>query len=225
MKANKRKKRLGIAIAISVFFCILLVLALVQKDNIVAVVESRRYTSEDLAKKVEENKDAMQSALASVLPQPIYDLTLEDEVDLITGKLSEEEALKKIQVPAIDEEAQDALGETAEQKIISYYVSQLYGIKTSYLGQLGSLVSQAETEFYRIPSEERTNASKTRIVSKYAGSASSLESQCDQKVSSVLSSMQGELKAIGGDTAIVSTLRSGYQAEKSAKKAYFLSLV
>ena len=219
---KKKKVWISIGLIAAVLFIFVTVFVISQRDNLIALIDSRRYDSGELAKKVEENKDALDAALDEVLPQAIRDLTVEDELSLIMGEITEEEAIDKIQIPSENEEKTD---EAAIENVIAAYVGELYGVKATYLGRLGALVGQAKAEFYALPDSQQTTASKTRIMSSYVGMAASLESQCDKKVSNVLSLLQTALEALGGDTAIVATLRSSYDAQKAAQKAYFLSLL
>ena len=146
---------------------------------------------------------------------------------MISGKMTLEEALTAMGITdgeesagggnSTDEEAQAAA-------IIAKYTSRLYGVKASFLGQLGSIASAAKNEFYSLPAEERNSSSKASIISKYMGRASSLEGSCDGQVSSILSAMRSDLKAIGADTSVVGKLQSSYESQKAAEKAYFLSL-
>ncbi len=219
---KKKKVWISIGMIAVVLFLFVTIFVIIQRDNLIALIDSRRYDSEELAEKVKENKDALDAALDEVLPQAIRDLTVEDERNLIMGNLTEEEAIGKIQIPSENEEKTD---EAAIENVIGAYVGELYGVKATYLGRLGALVGQAKAEFYALPDSKQTTASKTRIMSSYVGTAASLESQCDKKVSNILSLLQTALEALGGDTAIVATLRSSYEAQKAAQKAYFLSLL
>ncbi len=219
---KKKKVWISIGLIAAVLFIFVTVFVISQRDNLIALFDSRRYDSGELAKKVEENKDSLDAALDEVLPQAIRDLTVEDELNLIMGEITEEEAIDKIQIPSENEEKTD---EAAIENVIAAYVGELYGVKATYLGRLGALVGQAKAEFYALPDSQQTTASKTRIMSSYVGTAASLESQCDKKVSNILSLLQTALETLGGDTAIVTTLRCSYDAQKAAQKAYFLSLL
>jgi hypothetical protein len=51
-----------------------------------------------------------------------------------------------------------------------------------------------------------------------------MESNCDKEVANVLSVLDAQLKALNGDTQIITILRDAYENEKAVKKAYYISL-
>lgn len=225
---KKKKKSLKyIAIVCGLLVVVLGAIAFAQRDNINAFLMSRQHTSDELQQMLEAEKAVSQDLLAQYLPEGLRDLTAKEEFLIISGKMTLEEALAAMGISDGKEAAgggNSADKEDQAAAIIAKYTSQLYGVKASFLGQLGSVASAAKNEFYALPAEKRNSSAKASIMSKYMGKASSLEGSCDGQVSSVLSAMRSELKAIGADTSIVGKLQASYESQKAAEKAYFLSL-
>ena len=99
------------------------------------------------------------------------------------------------------------------------YTAQLYALEGTMQGKINNLIASAKSEYASLPAGERTSAKKSAIVSSKLDEAEALESSCDAAVDTILSNMQSELKAAGGDTSAVSELREYYASEKASKKA------
>lgn len=223
----KKKPLKYIGIICGLLVVVLGVIGFMQRDNINAFLMSKQHTSDELQQMLEEEKAKTQDLLAQYLPEGLRDLTAEEEFLVISGKMTLKEALAAMGVTDGEESAGGGNGANKEAQtaaIISKYTNRLYGVKASFLGQLGSIASAAQGEFYALPAEKRTSSAKASIISKYMGKASSLEGSCDGQVSSILGAMRSELKAIGADTSVVGKLQSSYESQKAAEKAYFLSL-
>lgn len=108
---------------------------------------------------------------------------------------------------------------SAEQSI-----NQMYALKAKYLGALGSLESQAISEYKsaKAAGEDVTPAS---VVSKYVGTGLGLQGQCDGEVAAVLNNLKSTLVAEGASTAIIPVMKAAYEREKELKKSYYLSLI
>ncbi len=223
----KKKPLKYIGIICGLLVVALGVIAFMQWDNINAFLMSKQHTSDELQQMLEEEKSNTQDLLAQYLPDGLRDLTAEEEFLILSGKMTIEEAKAAMGITDGQDSAGGGNGTDKEAQtaaIISKYTNRLYGVKASFLGQLGSIASAAQSEFYALPAGERNSSSKASIMSKYIGKASSLEGSCDSQVSSILGAMRSELKAIGADTSVVGKLQSSYESQKAAEKAYFLSL-
>ncbi len=196
-----------------------------------AYKDSNNYTSEEIADQLASSKETVTQVLDNYEVDISRDFTLEEEKQLLTGQLKPEEALKAItrknqttetaktmESDQPENQAQNQLenqsksqsseskqpeeqapGQSKEQAIVNKYVSQLYACKAEYMGRLGQA-----------------------IADKNAGTAMSLEGECDGKVSGILASLESELQAIGASTDIVNTIRNEYEKEKSLTKSYYI---
>ena len=222
----KKKSLKYIGIICGLLIVVLGIFAFTQRDNIESYLMSKQYTSQELNQKLDDEKADIHKMLAQYLPEGLRDLTAEEEFSIVSGKMTTNEA--KAAMGITDGEESTEVGNSTDKEaqtaaIISKYTSQLYGVKASFLGQLGSIASAAESEFYSLPAGERNSSAKASIISKYIGRASSLESSCDSQVSSILAAMRSELGAIGADTSVVGKLQSNYESQKAIEKAYYLS--
>ncbi len=112
-------------------------------------------------------------------------------------------------------------GETAEQ-IVARHVSELYVIQSEFEGRVSALASSVKnwTAAYRnAHSGMSWRDAKVAAVEHFSGTASQVESECYAKVDAQVEKLKAELKAIGADTSIASTVKSTAYAEMEARKA------
>ncbi len=96
-------------------------------------------------------------------------------------------------------------------------IAEIYYLKTSFTGKIDSLVEQAKKEVWA-----NGNSNILGIGKKYIGIATSLESECDKQMETILSQVFDEIKKCDGDTNLVNEIRTAYENEKSLKKAVLL---
>jgi hypothetical protein len=244
---KKGNKILGIVLKLFVALIILalaalLVLYLWQKDNINAVVNASKYTSQELKTQIEDSREEVQTVLDEYDVTQIRDLTPEEELELCKGNMTAEEAVAiimgsdgdtdgdgdNIQQDGTAYNKSDSARKSSEtdpkSAIVQKYVAQLYSLKANYMGQLGTLAQGAKAQYEADKQAYGKTKAVENAVAANLSKAASLESQCDKEVESLLSSLKSELEAIGADTSIVETMRTQYQNEKSLKKSYYLSL-
>lgn len=233
-KKNKKMKlwKKVLLICLAVVAVSVAAVAVWQRNNIAAVVETLSNSDEQIAEKLDKNKKKLEEELKDKYPSIISDFTAEEEKKIMKGELSVEDA-----VSSLNKEYESVRGkynvkstgnaETDKKvdKLIGDKVIELYSLKAYYLGQLGQLEATAKREYAALPDSQKNLSGKKTIVARHMGQANSLLSQCDSKVSSLLSSLQSELKACGGDTSIIKTIQSAYENEKALKKAYYLKLL
>ena len=109
--------------------------------------------------------------------------------------------------------------------IVSNRIVEFYSLKAYYLGQLGQLEAKAMADYKALPASKRGLVGKQEVVSKYMSVASSLMNECDGKVAALTASLESEIRAVGGDTSIIQTIRDTYENEKNLQKSYYMSMM
>lgn len=219
-------------------------------DNISSFVNSQRYTREEIEDKMQQNKQEMEK-IAQQDPNINIrgDLTEEENLALKQGKITKEEAVAivkgdttlnevlsakeepagKAEPPGTDkppktpadtkeDKPADALEPKADRA--SEIIAELYVVQADFISRLEALGDRAY-EDYRATRCDRTQIMS--IVDSYTGEVSSLEAECDGKVSDLLKELKSELTKVGGDLSTVSKIRKFYYNEKSLKKTYYLN--
>lgn len=217
-----------------------------QRNNITALHYALNCSEEDREQSQKDSNELIADIVEKLNKEGIGLLTDDEVKSLKNGDLTEEQILEIIgersnsenNVPNTSEpteyesaesdgksnsndsassESETQSKNTVQSSNISSLVSQIYSLRSSYLGQIDSIVSQAQAE---AASGQYT---KSELIGKYAGQLSSLEGSCDSQFNSLVSQIESELSKTNGDTSLVSELRSAYENEKSIKKASLLS--
>lgn len=229
----KKKKRV---------FLVLLVLALLigglgywQRNNIEALLLSRKMTQEELADKITEHQEKTVeiSRQAGVDVRP---LTEEEREAMHNSEVSREELIDRIagtrslsptepsapDAPAPEAPAQDPNAALREQ--LSRLVAEIYVMEAEYTDWLEKANQAAIDDFNALPEAERTSSNKFNIGMKYLSLAKDKEVEADAKMAELEGNIRSVLQQLGEPTAMVDEIHSTYLAEKAAKKAYYLSL-
>ena len=219
-------------------------------ENIVALVNSKRYTAEQIEQKMEKNQEEMET-LAKEDPNINIrgDLTEEEAKALKDGIITYEEAisivkgdttLKEILASKEKEEKNDEEQEKSNEAEkpsengqesgnsapapapdrVSEIIAEFYVIQADFIARLEAMGDRAY-EDYKAQGYDRTKAMD--IVNSYTGEVGALESECDAKVRALLKELETELKAKGGDLGTVKQIRQYYYDEKALKKTYYLN--
>lgn len=241
-------------IALFTAVLIIAALCIWQQNNIKALFIFATNNPEQTEKLIEENKNIISEVIKKYPDASVRELTTEEEEKIAGGEMSVSEAVDMLISEANEksgsvnsssgESTQNsgsqpsaAAGSNNETKssqnsnkskesaIIQRYTAELYSMKAYYIGQLNQIEGKARAEYRAMSASEKKNLSKATFVGKYAGYATSLMGECDGKVNSLLSSMKSELKAVGGDVSIISTIKQAYEGEKAARKAYYLNMI
>lgn len=104
------------------------------------------------------------------------------------------------------------------------YITELYNLKSEYIGKLDGMVDSAVKEFRALPKKEKTYSKQLQIGASYMTKALALESECDKKVAAIVSSLEKQLKSEGKSTAIITVINDTYNSEKTLKRAYYLNM-
>lgn len=134
-------------------------------------------------------------------------------------------SVKPVTKPENPESSDDsALTEEQYNLRVSELVAKIYSIKSDFLGKLSAFESRIISEYKALPKEQRTSATKARIVSENTGYIMGLEAQCDAQVKSITDELTVLMKAQGKPTTLVEQINTAYATEKENKKAYYVSL-
>ena len=217
-----------------------------QRNNITALHYALNCSEEDREQLQKDNNELIADIVEKLNKEGVGLLTDDEVSRLKSGDLTEEQVLEIIgersnsanNVPNTSEpteyesaksdvennsndsassESETQSKNTVQSNNISSLVSQIYSLRSSFSGQVDSLVSQAQAD------AASGKYTKSELIGKYAGQLSSLEGSCDSQFNSLVSQIESELSKTNVDTSLISELRSAYENEKSIKKASLLS--
>ncbi len=242
MTIQKRYRSLKI-IAILLLFLLLVGtgLAVWQRDNLRAVVDSQRYSTEELQQMLQQNEEKTQEVIAKLAGVEVRSPTQEEVTALQSGEITEGELVAMLMGQATASDGNDTRAEPSEEDAakqqadeqaakqaavsaqLSALVGRVYALQASFTGQLDGLLGSAKQEYLGLPAANRTASAKASIAEKYIGRAGSLESSCDAQMDGIVSEMRQLLKSSGQDSSLADQVAYGYAQEKSLKKSYYLS--
>ncbi|MDF2678184.1 MAG: hypothetical protein K0Q97_2526, partial [Bacillota bacterium] len=216
---------------ILILFLLLLIIAAVivywQRDNISALINATKYSSEDLETKIDSNRENLQEELKNYTTKSIRDISVEDEQKLLMGEITLEEVLKKYNLPSgekTDGNAATTNNANTIDDAVNIAVSEINVLKAEFISELGQIVNKAKVQYVALPKEKQNGEAIKQIVLDNIDYVAEIEKQYDNEVDDVLSNLKSELTRLNGDTAIVQTLRDSYDAEIEMKKSYYMNL-
>lgn len=225
-----------IGIILLVFIVAVGVLAVWQRGNLTSIITSTKYSKEEIAEKINDNKKKTDEMIKSYSDSTIRDLSHEEEEKIRCGEITAEEVISKIlsestaNASKVVDFADSAKGNTELvdssvdlNAVINEHVTRMYTLKAIYIGKLGDLERRATNDYKALPKAKRGSGGQQTIISKYIGEAAGLESECDNAVNQVLDSLQKGLKSNNGDLELIKTMRKSYEEEKVLKKSYYLN--
>ena len=231
---NKKKRKKWPWILLSIFLVLVIGITLLVKwqwNNVLALYYASVYTPEQLQQMQKDNEAVMQEICDRVsnvdfsrLPEEAQkmlqtgELTEENAIAILTGKLTWEEFIESDALAEEDAEGTEFGGTTSDSASrVDEIIAQMYVLRSGYMGKLDSLVSQAWSEY------KKGGISKQDLINKYMGIGYGLEGECDGQMEALLTELQTELSETGGDTNLINDIRHTYLSQKSIKKAEIIA--
>lgn len=221
-----------------------------QQGNISAIINALKYSSEDLASRVDQSREKLKTEVEKYTSSPIKDITAEDEQKLLKGEVSIKEIAHKYELPIEymqDSDEDNAINKenlnventnedisiietdnkSNEEKIdtvISEGVAKMYALKAKYVNKLGELEREVLKQYSNLPKEKQNKDNKYNLVMKNIDYVAKLEERCNNEVKEVINSLEKELIKLNANTEIIQVLKDAYEEEKELKKSYYLSM-
>ena len=216
-----------------------------QYDNISALLNGMNKSTEDLALEIDKKRDDLKTEVEKYTNSPIIDITAEDEQKLLKGEISLEEISEKYNLPIeymkdeeVNKDPEDIPTEIPNEipnevpvdnskqieKEIGDSVGRMYALKAKYVNKLGELEREVIDQYAKLPESKQNMDAKKELVMSNLDYIAKLEKTCDTEVGEVISSLEENLKDLGGDLKIIQILKKSYNDEKELKKSYYLSL-
>lgn len=211
-------------IVLIIFICIMILvgtLTIWQWNNIKAFFLSVKYSSEEIDTLYKENEQKIDEILSGFTQGNLHDLTDEEKALLLSGDLTEEEALAIIKESQGSKTDQTNSGEYNDR--VYDLVAQIYLLRSKFTGELANLEAEALGVLKNTPKEERTISNKLTYVEHYTGRAVALEQQCDAEMEGIIKEIEAELEKTKSSKALISEIWTLYSSEKEIKKSQLLS--
>lgn len=243
VKGEKMKKKTRVFLILVFIFIALIGVGMTwQWKNINAVKQAVKYSREELALQIDQQKMQVETLLEKYQLKKVTDFSFEEEEAIRKGELTLEQAVEKVKMreaaaqvtaePSASSETKQEIAQSDEtdtsqnsKDLIQDTISQMYMLKAKYIGKLGELERAAISDYKALSSEERKSGGVKKIISKYMPAGLATESSCDTEVANILATLKTQLQQMNASTEIIKEIQSAYEQEKVLKKAYYLSLV
>ena len=246
----KKKTAVWLSILMAVIV-ILGILAYTQRNNIAAIIDSFKYSNDEIEDQLSQNKTDIENFLKEENDITIRELTDEESKALSEGTITEEEIIDIIvgntetptpepskkpdpnhgvnpsDRPAVTPMPTPDEKELAKQKVAEL-IAKLYVQKSKYLGQIDAIEAEVRSIFINSNNlnkitEDEIQSQKKKFLTEYLPKVAAWEKECDAIVGGIISEIRTALKESGQDTTIADTLDEAYKNEKKSKKAYFIN--
>ncbi len=215
-------KKRSVLIVIAIVLIAFIFIVYSQWNNIRGIFYSFKYSNEEIETMITETDNNLKRDLEAFIGHPIREFTEEENKQIEEGSITKEQVIEKIILEELKKDSSEI--ENNGNKDVSYYITSLYNLKNEYIGKLDGMVSSAVAEYKALSKVERTRSKQLEIGAAYAKKAMALESECDRKVSEIVSNIEKILKSTGQSTEIISTINNAYVSEKTYKRAYYLNM-
>lgn len=231
---------------------IIATLIIVNLNNIMAIYDATRYTTEEIEKKMEEQEQKTQDVLSKYNQQNIKPLSEDEAKKLADGELTEENAIKIIMGKETEEQQETPLQSAPETKPeekpikeeapkveeektetenpedvldekIGELIAKIYVLKAKYNNLISNENYNVASDFYSLPKEEQTKEKKYQMGLTFMNTLKGYQSQCDAEINVILTELTQLLKDNNMSTEIVDEIKNSYEEEKKNKIAYFVS--
>jgi len=245
------KKKTVVWLSILLAIIVLLgIFAYTQRNNISAIIDSFKYSNEEIEEKLSQDKSKIENFLKEENDISIRELTEEESKALSEGKITEDEIIDIIVgnsespspepsktpqqkpniKPSVKPEEPTPTPDEKElaKKKVAELIAKLYVQKSKYLGQIDAIEAEVRSVYLAnndpmTMREEEIQAVKKRMLTEYLPRVASWEKECDQIVGGIISEIREALKESEQDSSIADTLEAAYKNEKKSKKAYFIN--
>ncbi len=214
-----------------------------QWNNIGAIIDTLRYSQEEVTEKMETNKQELQDYIDNNENVNVRDLTQEEADALNKGELTEDEVVEilttKPEAPPEENantnenpkpnnkenDKKEPTKEEAAGQRVSEAIARLYIQKNAYLSKLDVIEAEARAEFIATckgKPQEVQKEGKMAIISKYLPKVAAWEKECDTIVYGILDEVRAALKESGQSQEVADKIEQAYLDEKRLKKSYFI---
>ena len=241
------RKKVSIILALLLLVLLLVGLGCWQRNNIQALLLSRRMSQSDLSNMIAEQQEKTLE-LSRQAGVSVRSLTDEERKAIRNHEISRSELIDRLvneepgtpvvsesassesdppattQDPVVTEQQTEPDPNAALREKLAEYIAKIYVMEEEYTGWLDQANQNAIDEYNALPAGEKTAASKFTIGMKYLAIAKDMEKECDAEMAALEEDIRTVLIQLGESTALADEIHSVYLEEKAAKKAYYLGL-
>ncbi len=242
-----------VLIGVGAFFGVIIVFSaivvMLNWDNVQALYQALTNDTEAIEEEIRESDKEFAKEVKDYLKDNLREYSEEEKREIESGEKTEMQVIAQIisenfKAPEDNgeepkpEQKPDENGknevtvkpeppkqETAED-IVARHVANLYGYQSAFEGRVSALAGsvKAYVKSYKATHPNSSWAeAKSAAVSKYMSQGSQIESDCYAKVDAEVAALESDLRKIGADLSIVSTVAASAEKTMRLKKSRIMS--
>ena len=214
------------------------VAAIWQRKNIAGIMQGLTMDINEIENKKTQNDKNLVDEVNSVLDNGLRMPTDEEQKLIDEGKVTYQEVYVQIleevnnekvvynqekdefEITKMDSE-QVLPSMSDKDEIINKYIAQLYALEVSFEARSEALIAEGKAYFEEKKKTVSGPEARAGTIAAYTSRVRAVESDCDKKVSEIISQLEKELIKAKADTSIISTVKSTYENKKQLKLSYY----
>ncbi len=195
-------------------------LAIWQEENIKSILMGVMENADEIDYQRNENQINMVNDVNTYMDIPVREMTEEEKEKIEKGETTVTDVYQKI-FEEKSEEQKTEENVPDKDAVVSRYMAELYKLQNEYTAKAEATIKQGADYYESIKDHSHDAEARAKTISRFTSVVRGIERECDAKVNDIIKKMEKELKSIGADTSIVSTMRSTYENEKQFKLSYY----
>ncbi len=251
-KKEKKKGRIlkRVLIGVGAFFGVILVFSaiviMLNWNNVQALYKALTTDTETIEKEIQESDKEFANEVKGYLKDTLREYNEEEKLAIENGEKTEMQVIAQIisenfkapedkdnkeeqkpeQKPDNGKKNETAVKQETSEEIVARHVANLYAYQGAFEGRVSALAGSVKA-YVKSYKATHPNASwaeaKSAAVSKYMSQGSKIESDCYAKVDAEIAALESDLRKIGADLSIVSTVAASAEKTMQLKKSRIMS--
>lgn len=235
-----KKILLWILVVFFLIFILAGILIYANYDNIKPLFTAMQYeTKEDIENDIKVTQQKTEQILKDIGKENIKPLDEEEEKKLVSGEMTQEEAINiilgkdKEETPQAPPENNDVPQEKPSENVeetkndyetkLGELVAEIYVIKGKYMGLIKAEEKATIKDFTSLPKEQQTVANKYKVGGKHLRTVLKLQDQCDEEINALLERLETLLTENNQPLDLIKQIKGAYEQEKELTKAQYIN--
>lgn len=237
---DMKKILLWILVVFFLIFILAGILIYANYDNIKPLFTAMQYeTKEDIENDIKVTQQKTEQILKDIGKENIKPLDEEEEKKLVSGEMTQEEAINiilgkdKEETPQAPPENNDVPQEKPSENVeetkndyetkLGELVAEIYVIKGKYMGLIKAEEKATIKDFTSLPKEQQTVANKYKVGGKHLRTVLKLQDQCDEEINALLERLETLLTENNQPLDLIKQIKGAYEQEKELTKAQYIN--
>lgn len=110
---------------------------------------------------------------------------------------------------------------TTKDLLVSEAMVKLYSLQNEFNARAEATIKEGANYYLSLRKHPQDAEARAQTISQFTPTVRGIEGECDAKVEKVIVQLEKDLKSMGADTSICTTIRATYENEKQLKLSYY----